>query len=157
MGFATPADLLARSSARRLAQLAVPTDMVMPPESALRIAILGGSLAGFTTDEQTAITAALSVITGVLADADALLLSYGLPDTAQSTLLARLSSTVALYYLQGAERMTEDVRHAYEGVIDVLKAFQRGQVDLIPLAQQSASPANDVVTLISQPRRYDNQ
>ena len=41
MTFATRADLLARSNAMRLAQLAVPADMDMVPDDALRIAVAG--------------------------------------------------------------------------------------------------------------------
>ena len=67
-----------------------------------------------------ALALALEAIDKALADADALILSYGIPATVQTTLLARLASTVALYYLQGAERMTDDVRKAYDGVIDTL-------------------------------------
>ncbi|WP_407059072.1 hypothetical protein ACKZDW_13320 [Ralstonia syzygii subsp. celebesensis] len=45
MGFASRSDLLARSNARRLAQLAVPADMDMVPEDALRTAIEGATWA----------------------------------------------------------------------------------------------------------------
>jgi phage gp36-like protein len=150
MAFATRADLLARSNAMRLAQLAVPADMLIPPDEALRVAIAGGSLAGYTPAEQTALTAALAAIDLCLADADALLISYGIPDTVQNTLLARLAATVALYYLQGAERMTEDVQKAYQGVLDLLKAYRKGDVDLIP----SAPSPDDAVEMVSSPRRY---
>src|SRR3989338_8958947 len=111
--FATRSDLLARSNARRLAQLAVPADVVMPPEDALRIAIDGGSLDGYTQAEQSALTLALDAIDKALADANELIVGYGIPATAQSPLIARLCSTIALYYLQGAERMTDDVNKAY--------------------------------------------
>lgn len=157
MPFATRADLLARSNARRLFQLAVPADVVMPPEASLRIAIGGGSLTGYSVAEQAAIALALDAIDKALGDADALLLSYGLPDTLQTTLVARLSSTVALYYLQGAERMTDDVERAYKGVLDTLKAHANGTLSLIPPEPPLPGDpviSEDLVQLESATRRY---
>jgi len=148
---------LARSNAMRLAQLAVPADKAMPPDEALRVAIEGGALTGYTVDEQAALALALDAIDKALADADALLLSYGIPDTVQTTLIARLASTVALYYLQGAERMTDDVSKAYQGVIDTLKAHAKGDVNLIPPAAPLPTDpviSDDAVLLESSPRRF---
>lgn len=157
MAFATRADLLARSNARRLAQLAVPADMAMPPEDALRVAVAGGDLSGYTPADQTALAAALVAIDNALADADALLVSYGINAAVVSTLLARLASTVALYYLQGAERMTDDVRKAYEAVLDTLKAHARGDVQLTPgIPDDPTSTADDTVVIESSPSRYGN-
>lgn len=157
MPFAARADLLARSNARRLAQLAVPADMVMPPEAALRVAIAGGDLTGYTADEQTALAGALDAIDTALADADALILSYGIPDTVQTTLIARLASTVALYYLQGAERMADDVKNAYQGVIDTLNAHASGRLNLIPPEPPLPTDpvvSDDLVQFESSSRRY---
>ena len=89
MAFASRSDLLARSNARRLAQLAVPADMDMVPDEALRAAIAGSDLSAFSQAEQAALALALEAIDKALADADALILSYGIPDTVQTTLLAR--------------------------------------------------------------------
>lgn len=156
MAFATRADLLARSNARRLSQLAVPADMAMPPDDALRVAVAGGDLSVFTVLEQTALAAALVAIDNALADAEALILSYGIPATVQTTLLSRLASTVALYYLQGAERMTDDVRKAYEAELATLKAHARGELDLIPAAPADPVPSDDLVIIESAPWRYSN-
>lgn len=154
MPFASRADLLARSNARRLIQLAVPADVAMPPEASLRIAIAGGDLSGYTVDEQAAIALALDAIDKALADADALLLSYGLPQALQTTLVARLSSTVAMYYLQGSERMTDDVAKAYQGVIDILKNHATGVIDLVPADTGGAVVSSDTVQFESASRRY---
>jgi phage gp36-like protein len=125
--FASRADLLARSNAMRLAQLAVPADHDFPEcDKALRKVIEGGSLSGYSAKDRAALTLALDAIDKCLADADALLISYGIPQTAQTTILARLASTVALYYLQGAEHMTEEVEKAYKEVLRVLDKFQSG-------------------------------
>jgi len=132
--FATRADLLARSNAMRLAQLAVPADHDFPSaDKALRKVIDGGNMCGLTVEEQAAIVLALDAIDRCLADADALLVSYGIPPQAQSTLLSRFSSTIALYYLQGAERMTEDVQDAYESVLALLDKYHKGTLPgLVP-------------------------
>jgi phage gp36-like protein len=154
MAFASRSDLLARSNARRLAQLAVPADVDMVPDDALRVAVAGGDLGAFDQAVQDALTLALEAIDKALGDADALLMSHGIPATVQTTLLARLASTVALYYLQGAERMTDDVRKAYEGVIDTLKAHSRGDIDLVPAAPTDPAPSDDLVIITSRPGRY---
>lgn len=155
MAFASRSDLLARSNARRLAQLSVPADMDMVPDEALRAAIAGEDChTTFSTVTQTALLLALEAIDKALADADALILSYGIPATAQTTLLARLASIVALHYLQGAERMTDDVRKAYEGVIDTLKAHSRGDLNLVPASPTDPRPSDDLSIIESRPSRY---
>lgn len=154
MPFATRADLLARTNARLLAQLAVPADVEMPPDEALRVAINGGDLSQFTTEERAALTLALEAIDKALADADALILTYGIPNTVQTSLLARLSSTVALYYLQGAARMTDEVRQGYEAVIAALKSHARGESNLIPPAPEAPVISGDVITITSNSQRY---
>jgi len=154
MAFASRSDLLARSNARRLAQLAVPADMDMVPDEALRAAVAGSDLSAFSQAEQAALTLALEAIDQALADADALILSHGIPETVQTTLLARLASTVALYYLQGAERMTEDVRKAYEATEAILLKHRRGEVDLVPAAPTDPVSSDDLAIIESRPRRY---
>lgn len=154
MAFATRADLLARSNARRLAQLAVPADVDMPPDDALRVAIAGGDLTGYTPAQQSALALALDAIDKALADADALLLSYGIPASVQTTLLARLASTVALYYLQGTERMTSELQDAYDKTIGTLKAHSRGELSLVPVVPAVPPLSDDQVLMESSPRRY---
>ncbi|MCQ8116104.1 phage protein Gp36 family protein [Methylomonas rosea] len=157
MPFATRADLLARTNARRLAQLAVPADMGMPPEDALRVAIDGGDLTGYTSAEQTALAAALDAIDTALADADQVLISAGVPDGTQTSLLARMVSTIALFYLQGAERMTAEVQRAYDGVMDMIKMFKRGELDLVPAPPPGPLDpvvSDDLVQFESASRRY---
>lgn len=154
MTFATRADLLARSNARRLAQLAVPADMAMVPDEALRVAIAGGDLSTYTPADQVALAAALGAIDDALGDADALILSYGIPATVQTTLLARLASTIALYYLQGAERMTKEVQQAYDAAVAMLNKHASGQLNLIPPAPTDPLPSSDLVFIESRPSRY---
>lgn len=154
MSFATRSDLLARSNARRLLQLVVPTDAVMPPDDALRVAITGGNLGGYTQAQQSALALALAAIDQALADAAELMVSYGIPATARTPLLARMASTIALYYLQGTERVTEEVRNAYKDVEGQMDDHAKGKISLIPIAP-SVPPLDEAPVLFnSQPRRY---
>lgn len=137
--FASRSDLLARSNAERIAQLAVPADKEMPA-IALRAAINGEDLSGYPEVDQETITLALDTIDKCLADADALMVSYGIPVHVQSSLLARLASTVAVYYLYQGERVPESVQQAYDDVINQLTKFSRGLVDLLPPGSGSDDP-----------------
>lgn len=154
MTFATRADLLARSNARRLLQLAVPTDVKMPPDDALRVAIAGGDLTGLVADDLASLNLALGAIDGALGDASELIVSYGIPATAASPLIARLCSVIALYYLQSAERMTDTERLAYDGAIATLKSHSRGDLNLLPLTDAEAILPDDQVFMSSEVRRY---
>lgn len=154
MSFATRADLLARSNARRLAQLAIPADMAMPPDEALRVTIAGGDLAAYSADERTALAAALDAIDKALGDADALIESHGIPAAVRSTLLARLASTIALYYLYDAEKCPREVRDAYDGAVGTLKAHARGELSLTPAAAPATPGDDGGPAVFSTPSRY---
>jgi phage gp36-like protein len=151
--FASLADLLARSNARRLFQLAVPADRRMPTDDAMRAAMGGGDLTIYGIEVAETLGLALAAMRGALADAQALMVGYGVPLTASGPLVARLCSTVALYYLQGAERMTDDVRRAYESAMGTLKDYARGEVELMPPAP-GAAPVDDEILIESGPGRY---
>lgn len=154
MIFATPADLLARGSANRIAQLACPTDMPMPPEASVRSVLEGGDVAGFPADDRPALAAALETVTQALGDADSLILSYGVPDTAVTPLVKRLATTAALYYLQGAERMTQELQRMYDAVLTTLKAHSRGELNLVPADPTAPPVSDDLVVIDSAPRRF---
>lgn len=155
MAFATRLDLLARSNAQRLTQLAVPTDREMVvDEAALRIAINDGDLTDYSDADIESLNLALASIDNALADANALLISYGIPDTVQTSLLARLASTVALYYLQGAERMTESLQTAYDNVIKQLNSHAKGDISLIPDTTTSPQEMGLGAEIFSSPSRY---
>nr|VFJ90837.1 MAG: Protein of unknown function (DUF1320) [Candidatus Kentron sp. LFY] len=154
MGFATRADLLARSNAHRLLHLAVPTDEDPPPEEMLRIAIEDGDLSGYTQDDRDAISGALVVIDTALADADAMIRSYGIPEGTQTPVLARLAATLSLCYLQQTVKgvaLDEDTKRAHDGVIATLSSHARGILDLVP---PIAAPSGEDILVESSPRRY---
>lgn len=151
--FASRSDLLARSNAERIAQLAVPADKEMPG-IALRAAINGEDLSGYPEVDQETITLALDTIDKCLADADALLVSYGIPAHVQSSLLARLASTVAVYYLYQGERVPESVQQAYDDVIDQLTKFSKGLVNLLPHGSGSDDHDGTGAIFESAPPRF---
>lgn len=154
MAFATRADLLARSNARRLAQLAVPADRDMVPHDALRAVIAGAGLTEYTAQDQASLALALDAIDTALNDADALILSYGIPATVQTTLLARLASTIALYYLQNAEKLDKTETSAYEAAISTLKLHAEGKLNLVPALPTDPVPDGDVISISSNQQRY---
>lgn len=154
MAFASRQDIIARSNIRRIAQLAAPADMDMLPVDMLRVAIDGGDLTVYDEADQSAIALALDTIDKCLSDADALLMTYDIPETARSTLLARLASTVALYYLQQGEQMTDAVQAAYDGVIDLLDKHAKGQIDLTPIPDDGMDDRDGLVVLHSRRSRY---
>lgn len=154
MPFATRADLLARTNARRLAQLAVPADQTMPPDEALRVVIAGGDLAEFAQVDQDSITLALETIDKALADADAVILSYGIPAATQTPILARMCSTLAFYFLQSAESMSDEVQSAYKSVMDMLNNHATGKINLVPPAPDATPIVGDVITITSNSARY---
>ncbi|MBI5919015.1 MAG: DUF1320 family protein [Nitrosomonadales bacterium] len=154
MAFATRSDLLARSNARRLFQLAVPADVQMPPDDALRVAITGGDLTALSGEDRASVELALAAIDQALADAEQLILSYRIPVTASSPLISRLCATVAMFYLQGDERMVDEVNKAYEAAVATLKSHVRGEINLLPESIAEAALPEDQVIFISSPRRY---
>lgn len=155
MSFATRSDLLARGSANRIAQLAVPTDMQMVRiVTDVRAVLEGAAVADFPADQQAALAAALVAVDGALADADALIISYGIPDTASTLLLTRLACTIALYNLQSGERMTEQLQRQYDAVIAMLKSHARGEINLIPPDPAAPAVVEDLAVIESNPRRY---
>ncbi|WP_180131891.1 phage protein Gp36 family protein [Rhodoferax sp. BLA1] len=155
MGYATRADLLARTNARRLAQLAVPADVAMVPLEVMRAALDGSATGTLDTATAQAVALALQAVDKALGDADALMQSYGVPATATGTMLTRIACTLAMYYLQGAERLEKDEISAYDGVISLLKQYRRGEIDLTPgVPADPAEPEGDLVSMESAPARY---
>jgi phage gp36-like protein len=155
--FATRQDLLTRCNARRLAQLAIPADMAMVALDVVRTALTGGSITSEPIEVQTAVAAALTTIDQALADAHELIVSYGVPTSAASTLLTRMCCTVALYYLQGIERLEKTDALAYDGVLKLLEQHKRGLVDLTPAADAippTAGEVADMVEMSSSPGRF---
>ena len=126
----------------------------MPTEEHFRTAMSGALPAGLDAGELESLMLAMDAIDKALADADELVLSYGIPDTVHTSLLARITSTIALYYLQGSERQNEDVSKAYDGVIDTLKAHASGKLSLIPIVVSDNEPQGMGAEITSGSQRY---
>lgn len=155
MSYATRADLLARSNAQRLVQLAVPTDVGMVPLDVMRAALDGSALGALDADTAQAVELGLQAVDKALGDADALMQSYGVPAPATGTMLTRMACTLAMYYLQGAAGLDKDEVSAYDGVISLLKQYRRGEIDLTPgVPADPAVPEGDLVSIESAPPRY---
>lgn len=155
MPFATRTDLLKRANATRLVQLTVPTDREMVDEAALRLAIDGGDLTGYSNTDQETIALALDAIDSALADADAVILGYSIPATVQTPLLARIAATIALYYLQSQGNMTDDVQKAYDSVIKMLESHVKGVLSLVPPEPEVTVEDNFLgAEITSSPSRY---
>lgn len=154
MPFATRADLLKTVNVHKLGQLAVPTDMAMPDEEILRVAIVGGDLGEFTEFDQDLIDLALVNIDQALVDASELIVSYGIPANAVSTLITRYTAQVTVYLLAASQdSVTEQLLAAYNSVIKQLQMHARGEINLLP--DTSATPiTDDVITITSAPSRY---
>jgi len=153
MGFATRHDLLARSNAKSLAVLAVPADKEMPG-IALRAAIDGEDLSEYPEVDNETMELALATLDKCLADADALLISYGVPADARSDLLARYASVVALYYLYQGEKITEEIKASYDEVISQLVKFSKGLINLLPPDYVGADAGGGMAIIESAPSRY---
>lgn len=155
MAYATRADLLARTNAQRLAQLAVPADVAMVPLEVMRAAFSGGGAGELDPATQQAVDLALEAVDHALADADVLMQSYGVPATASNTMLTRMACTLAMYYLQGGEGLSKDDAMAYDGVLRLLGQYRRGEIDLTPgVIVDPAVPEGDLVSIESAPGRY---
>lgn len=155
MAYATRADLLARTNARRLAQLVVPADVAMVELDVMRAAFSGGDIGTLDEATQAAVDLALQAADNALADASTLMQSYGVSATATNTMLTRMACTLAMYYLQGGEGLAKDDAMAYDGVMRLLGQYRRGEIDLTPgEPADPAEPEGDLVNITSAPGRY---
>lgn len=159
--FATRLDLLARTNARTLQQLAVPADFDMPQNAeALREVIQAESetaaLTEYTKADQDTLILALEAIDQALTDATDFMITYGLPAAAQSNVLARMCSIIAFYYLYSAETLPEAISEQYKAQVKMLESHTRGMINLIP-ADPNAPPSDEGtsgITMTSAPSRY---
>lgn len=151
--FATVTDVLARTNAVRLCQLCVPADFAMPSVDNFRLFLEDGDTSAIDADELVVLASAATAINDALSDATALMVSYGLPENAESSLLARMCSTIALYYLQSAECMTDELQKMYDGVIKMLHQHAAGAVRLLPTLPLPNDDSTCVV-IESAPSRY---
>jgi phage gp36-like protein len=154
MAFATRQDLLARSNARRLAQLAVPTDVAMVPLETMRLALDGGDLAGLDTEVRASVDLGLAAIDAALLDAQTLIEGYGVPSTATSSMLTRIACTLALYNLRPSDEVGKDDVTAYNAVMRLLDQSAAGRLQLYTPADTTQTTSSDVPIIESAPARF---
>jgi phage gp36-like protein len=124
---------------------------------AMRAAIEGDNLSGYDVTTQSGLALGISAIDKALQDADALIVSYGIPPNVSSSALTRIACTLAMYYLQGAERLQKEDAIAYDGAVKLLTQHARGEVTLAaPSSTSNGSlPVGvDFAVVDSSARRY---
>ena len=154
MSYTTRTDLLARASANRVAQLACPTDMPMARLSAVRAVLEGAPVESYPEADRPALTGALAAVDGAISAACSQIESYGVPADASTPLLTRLATTLAMYYLQGAERMTPELQKQYDAVVAMLRAHNKGEIMLVPSSAPDPTQTDGVAQIESGARRY---
>jgi phage gp36-like protein len=152
--FADAATLLQHTNATRLLQLAVPADRAMVDESALRAAIAGDDLSGYSAADQATLVLVQGAIHEALADASGLIVNYGIPEDFSSGVVARLATTIALYYLQRLGGDSEAATRAYEGAIATLKSHSKGELNLVPVVADPPQVLTDGIEIVSGQSRY---
>lgn len=153
--YASRSDLLRNSNARRLMQLAVPTDRKVPLDDALlRIAIEGGDLSAVSSEDQETLALSLDAIDTALIDANALIVSYKVPEDATASILKRLACNIALYFLQGTERQVETVTKNYEAAVRLLEMHSKGVMSLVPDTSVPPEPVGLGAEIGSNPSRF---
>lgn len=134
MAYADRTDLQKRYGADELLQLTHRTSVEVPVE-ALRGAIAGEAITGYTQEVQDAVAAILETIDEALQDALGEIEprlqagGYDLPLASSPRMLIKAHADIARYYLHG-DAVTDVVRQRYEDAISWLKAVVRGQADL---------------------------
>ena len=132
--YATATDLVTRFGIEELTQLTnrEPYETITP--EMLQKGLGGEDLSGYTPEQQTAITAAVGVVTRALDDARAEIDSYltgrfTLPLASVPRLLSRTAADMARYGLH-ENQVTETVRQRYKDATSFLKDVAAGRADL---------------------------
>ena len=146
---ATRQDLFLRSNAQRLAQLSVPTDRQMMPDFAFRDAIVGNDISVYSAYDQESLVMSMGVIDSALIDAEATVFSYGVAQTAKSSLLTRITTTIALHML-GDDTVIKD----FEWAQKMLEGHSKGMLSLVKPEISPLPVVGDVAIIASNSPRY---
>ncbi len=134
MTYATATNLLDQFDAEEIAQR---SDRSMPrlvSAAMLKTAAAGGSMSGYTTDEQAATTVSLALINQKLLDADSIInghlaTRYQVPLTTVPRLIVTAACDLARYALYD-DIATEQITQRYKDAIKLLEAIGAGKVSL---------------------------
>lgn len=149
MTYATTLILLDRFSAEEIAQRA---DRGMPrlvSAAMLQTAASGGSMSGYTADEQASTAAALAVVNQKLMDADSvidgyLMGRYTTPLAVVPRLVIGIECDLARYALYD-DIATEQITQRYKDAVKLLEAIGKGSVNLG--ANDNQVPAQDIAAV----------
>ncbi|WP_052494010.1 gp436 family protein [Nitrosospira sp. NpAV] len=153
MTYATATNLLDQFGAEEIAQRADRGMPRMVTAEMLKTAAAAGSLAGYTTDEQAATVAALTLIESKLLDADStingyLATRYTVPLIAVPRLVMVAACDLARYALYD-DMATDTVTERNKNVIKQLEAIAKGLISLGVDVSGNRPTANDAAQISS--------
>lgn len=134
MAYITASDLLTRSSAEELAQLADRSVPRIVTADLLSAAVAGADLSGWSEDEQSAAADALAVVAQAIDDAQSMIdgylaSRYITPLPTPPAAVQRLACDMARYYLY-ADNATEAIQKRYDAAIAFFRDVSAGKVTL---------------------------
>jgi len=149
MTYATALVLLDRFSAEEIAQRA---DRGMPrlvSAAMLQTAAAGGSMSGYTADEQASTASALAVVNQKLMDADSvidgyLMARYTTPLAVVPRLVIGIACDLARYALYD-DIATEQITQRHKDAVKMLEAISKGSINLG--ANDNNVPAQDLAAV----------
>lgn len=153
MTYATATSLLNQFGAEEIAQRADRGMPRMVTAEMLKTAAAGGSLAGHTTEEQTATVAALALIESKLLDADSVINGYlatrfAVPLIVVPRLVVITACDLTRYALYD-DMATDTVTERYKDAIKQLQAIAKGLSDLGVDVSGNRPTANDAAQISS--------
>lgn len=157
MTYATAANLLERFSAEEIAQRADRSIPRLVTAPMLATAAAGGSMSGYTAEEQAASAAVLALINSALADADSeidgyVATRYSVPLNPVPTIIKRLACDLARYHLYD-DQATETIQKRRDAAVAVLRDISAGKVSLGDPGTAQA-PQGGLVEMVSPERVF---
>lgn len=134
MTYATALTLIDRFGAEEIAQRADRGTPRLVTAEMLRTAATGGSLAGYTADEQAATVTALALVDDRLLDAGSVIngylaTRYTVPLVTVPRLVATIACDLARYALYD-DAATEEISQRYKDTVRLLEHLSKGLVSL---------------------------
>lgn len=161
MPYITHADLVARFGAEEIAQV---SDRRTPREvtpELLELAIAGDPLIGWAASDVDAVTAAVTLLTSTIADAqsavDAYLSGrYSTPLATVPLVVRRLTADVARYYLHG-DRASDPIIKAFDAAMGLCRDISTGKVAFGGDVITSPKGSGGAIEMVSPPRLWSRE
>lgn len=153
MPYATATELLDRFDAEEIAQRTDRSTPRLVTAELLRAAAAAGDLSAWTSAEQAAAVAALSLINSALVDADNtidgyLAVRYAVPLASPPAVVKRLACDLARYFLYD-DQATETVQKRYDTAERFFREVGAGKLSLGVDMGAAAQPAGGTVEITS--------